>query len=1162
MRSRRAPELGPGGVRAVLAIGVLSALRAVALVLIAESLAGSIASLAAGTSGWRDALLLGAIGALLRAGTSWAISVTAAREAIGAKSALRRQLAERVAGGSASGARDGGSTAVLASSGLDDLDDYYGSVIPAAVSAVAVPLVVGARILSVDWPSAVIIAVTVPLIPLFMILIGMHTRDRADAAASSLARLSDHLVELARGLPVLVGLGQVEEQTAALDGVQREWRERTSRMLRTAFLSALALELIATLSVALVAVVLGLRLLGGGISLEVALLVLLLAPECFSALREVGTAFHSAQDGRAALRRTRELVGPAAPAAAPVSHAVVRAVPSGSRGGVRGLTVQYPGRDSAVFSELELDFPVGEITAITAPSGAGKSTLLTAMAGTLDSAAIIGGGVVGVDRGRMAYVAQAPAFFGRTVAEEVELWGDPTRALRAMGLDGMRARRISELSPGEQRRLAIARAMVGVEAGADLVLLDEPTAHLDAGNAAEVRAAIRAMRRTAAVVLVSHDAATVGIADRVAALPGVVDAAAPRPGADELAAPAAAIPSSSTTPPPAPTAAAGRSDGALRALLAQERGRWALAVLLGVAATGFGLALTAVSAWLIVRAAEHPAIMYLSVAIVGVRFFGLGRSVARYAERLVTHTALFAATDALRLRVWRAIAARGAGSRRLLEGGSAIDYLVTSIDQLRELVPRVVTPLIVGVLSLAGVIVTVALVDPAAAPLVSAVLVLAGLGVPLIAALADHGVGPRRTSSPWRARRSRTADTVHVSAQSANAHRVATRSLLVARFAALADAAPELRANGLAAGAVARVVEADAALAADDRRVARSAGLGAAMLSFATAGLAVLVPVLAGSGLLGADPGAGIPAESVAVVALLALAAVDPLGEVLRASQRLPALRAVLARLRPFAGGADTDRERGSTHGDELVTSVQHLELDGLAAEWPGAAHPVFAGLRTGVSAGDWLVVDGPSGAGKSTLLSILLGALAPSGGAVRVNGRALTDIDPADWRRRVAWCPQDAHVFDSTIRGNLLLGRSRADPVSDPEMRVVLERVGLGEMLAGLPDGLGTRVGASGGSLSGGERQRLAVARALLGRSELLLLDEPTAHLDAPTAAAMMSDLRAATRDRIVVLVTHRAEDRRPGDRMLHLGSRDIQVGDYGAVDPAVAYEYEKSPV
>jgi ATP-binding cassette subfamily C protein CydCD len=1120
----RAPELGPGGVRAVLVIGVLSALRAVALVLIAESLAGSIAALAAGTTGWRDALLLGATGALLRAATSWAISATAARESIGAKSVLRRQLAERVAAGGAPG--DGGSTAVLATSGLDDLDEYYGSVIPAAVSALVVPLVVGARILSVDWPSAVIIAVTVPLIPLFMILIGMHTRDRADAAASSLARLTGHLVELARGLPVLVGLGRVEAQTAALDGVQREWRERTSRMLRTAFLSALALELIATLSVALVAVVLGLRLLSGGIGLQVALLVLLLAPECFAALREVGSAFHSAQDGRAALRRARELLG--APAGA-------RSTVVGPHAAVRGLSVRYPDRAAPALSGLDVVFPIGEITAVTAPSGGGKSTLLAALAGTLDPSAVVSGQIIGVDPERVAYVAQAPAFFGRTVGEEVELWSadaprsatDETIAtdamLGALGLEGMTERRISELSPGEQRRLAIARAAVRVGAGATLVLLDEPTAHLDPENAAEVRAMIRAMRRTAAVALVSHDAATIGIANRVVALHGdPVDAAAPAARADELAAPVSpraepvdAAPARATGPAHPAGTPAPRGAGVLRALIAPARGPWALAILLGVAATGFGLALTAVSAWLIVRAAEHPEIMYLSVAIVGVRFFGLGRSVARYAERLVTHTALFAATDALRLRVWRAIAARGAGSRRLLEGGSAIDYLVTSIDQLRELVPRVVTPLIVGTLSLVGVVVTVALVDPAAAPLIGVVLV-AGLGGALaLAARVDR---------------------------SANGHRVEARALLVERFAALADAAPELHANGLAARAVARVVDADAALAADDRRVARSAGLGAALLSLATAGLAVLVPVLAGAGLLGPR----VPAESVAVVALLALASIDPLGEVLRASQRLPALRAVLARLQPFASEPEVASvpevaepvlgDAASTGAGELADRVERLEFEGLAAHWPGTAHPVFAEVEARVDAGDWLIVEGPSGAGKSTLLSILLGALAPSAGTVRVDGRPLSAVAPADWRRRVAWCPQDAHVFDSTIRGNLLLGRPRADAVSDGEMHEVLARVGLGDLLARLPDGLGARVGASGGSLSGGERQRLAVARALLGRSQLLLLDEPTAHLDAPTAAAMMSDLRAATRDRIVVLVTHRAEDRRPGDRVVQL--------------------------
>ena len=221
---------------------------------------------------------------------------------------------------------------------------------------------------------------------------------------------------------------------------------------------------------------------------------------------------------------------------------------------------------------------------------------------------------------------------------------------------------------------------------------------------------------------------------------------------------------------------------------------------------------------------------------------------------------------------------------------------------------------------------------------------------------------------------------------------------------------------------------------------------------------------------------------------------------------------------------------------DVRATRVQRVELAGLAAHWPGAAHPVFAGVDARVDVGDWLVIEGPSGAGKSTLLSILLGALAPSAGTVRLDGRPLPDVAPVDWRRRVAWCPQDAHVFDSTIRGNLLLGRARTDAVSDAEMHEILGRVGLGELIARLPDGLGARVGAAGTSLSGGECQRLAVARALLGRSELLLLDEPTAHLDAPTAAAMMRDLRAATRDRIVVLVTHRSEDRLPGDRVVRL--------------------------
>ncbi|MGB3732784.1 ATP-binding cassette domain-containing protein, partial [Microbacterium sp.] len=185
---------------------------------------------------------------------------------------------------------------------------------------------------------------------------------------------------------------------------------------------------------------------------------------------------------------------------------------------------------------------------------------------------------------------------------------------------------------------------------------------------------------------------------------------------------------------------------------------------------------------------------------------------------------------------------------------------------------------------------------------------------------------------------------------------------------------------------------------------------------------------------------------------------------------------------------------------------------------------------------GRWLVLDGPSGSGKSTLLSAIMGALPLASGAVRADHAPLTDLDERAWRDRVAWCPQDAYVFDSTLRGNLALARSRDDAPDEQSMRRALRRAGLAGLLGTLSDGLDTRVGAGGSALSGGERQRLAVARALLTRADVILLDEPTAHLDEPTAAAMMADVRAAASERIVVLVTHRQVGRREDDVIVRL--------------------------
>ena len=230
------PDLGPVPKLTLALLGVLAALGGLGLVLVASAIASGIAGLASGGIDHRFVLALGASGAILRAASGWGTRVVAARVAVAVKQDLRGQLWDRIANGDAEGAEVDdseadrpvdparisgssereGSVAVLATDGLDDLDDYFSQSLPAMIQAAVVPLVVGARILSADWLSALIVALTIPLVPLFMVLIGKHTQAKTDEATGSLARLANHLTELARGLPVLVGLGRVDEQTAPL----------------------------------------------------------------------------------------------------------------------------------------------------------------------------------------------------------------------------------------------------------------------------------------------------------------------------------------------------------------------------------------------------------------------------------------------------------------------------------------------------------------------------------------------------------------------------------------------------------------------------------------------------------------------------------------------------------------------------------------------------------------------------------------------------------------------------------------------------------------------------------------------------------------------------------------------------------------------------------
>ena len=1125
---------GPATRSAIYWLGLLAALKALSLVLIGQAVASVLAGLVAGNPAWAEQIAAGMAGVVLRSLTVWAQAVAARRAALGIKEELRAGLLERALrnGVRSTGPADGG-LAVLATRGLDALDSYYTQFLPALVNCAAIPLLVGARILFADWVSAVVVVLTVPLVPLFMVLIGRYTEDNVREAQASLARLSTHMLELAKGLPVLVGLGRATAQRKALEEISEEYRSRTMGTLRTAFLSALALELIATISVAVVAVFIGVRLVHGDMPLEAGLLALILAPDCYLPLRELGTAHHASDDGRVALAESTAVTDAPEPQPLPAA----RAGRPGAPITLTGLTVSYDGRPQPAVGPLTFTAPQSRITALDGPSGAGKSTVLGVLAGTIGHGAgtTVTGTISGLDRKDIAWVPQHPVMVAETVLDEIVLYlsGSARAGTNRLGRHAaeetarnclaraaaahLAGKHPAELSPGELRRVALARGLARIEAGATVLLLDEPTAHLDDASAALVEDTIRKLRGQVTVILVAHGERTRALAEHLVPVGGN-GLTAPAPGTVELSRPeagargAAPVLSSTAEDQPGPAKDPGQrskqgnaQSGAARlllALLAPVRGKFAAAAVVGTLAAVFAVALSGLSGWLIIRAAGQPPILYLLTAIVGVRFFGIGRAVLRYCERLLLHDAVFSALTRLRGRLWESLSRRALPLRRLLQGGNVLGTVIDDVDTVRDLLPRVVLPPVTALAVSVLALVTTSLLVPAALPAVLAASALSLLLAPAIAL--------------WGDRKSAATEQL-------------LRSGVLRRVSAALDARAELHANGAASRVLDDLRAQDRKATAASQRSAWADGLGQAITTAACASAALGAAWLAGPAVLAGR----LAPETAAVMVLLLLALVEPFAAMTTAVRQFPALRTVMERV------AESGALEEGAHGDGLQAvparpgGLPGVELVGLSAAWPGGA-PVFSGVDAVAEPGRWLAVTGPSGSGKSTLLSVLLGFLPVAAGHVGVTGRA-------------AWCPQEAHLFDSTIRGNLLLGKpGTIDEAqqADAELLDVLASVGLISLLERLPAGLDTRIGPGGAFLSGGERQRLAVARTLMTGAEVILLDEPTAHLDAGSARAMLADLRQGLHERTVVLVTHNPADIRPEDARLVLAPGSEHAG------------------
>ncbi|HUV26901.1 MAG TPA: thiol reductant ABC exporter subunit CydD [Anaerolineales bacterium] len=1101
----------------------------------------------------------------------WLGDYTASRFAIRIKTDLRTQLYDHILqlgpnylkpGSRADGIRTGELIQVI-NQGVEALRAYYGEYLPQLALAVLVPLTVLVFILPVDTLTGLILLVTAPLIPLFMVLIGDRSKALTKRQWTTLSRMSAYFLDVIQGLGTLKIFGRSKDQICVITQIGERYRSTTMGVLRVTFLSALALEWLAMLSTAVVAVEIGLRLLYGRFTFEQGFFVLLLAPEFYLPLRLLGTRFHAGMAGVAAAGKIFEILE-TQPKQNVISFQDSQYLRDPMQGNREPLSIDFKdvhfgyGQDGEVLKGISLKIPAGKMTALVGPSGAGKSTLVDLLLGFIeaqDGQILISQRPIQSMRGsdwisQIAWVPQSPYLFNTSVAENIRFACKDashdqviTAAINAYahefilqlpeGYNTLIGERGARLSAGQTQRLALARAYLK---NAPLLIMDEAAANLDPDSVHNIQKALLNVISNRTALVIAHNLNTIQHADQIIVIAHgkVVETGNHHQLMDldglytrmvrgeEPIAPLQPDTVQEYRPPvhmdlmperqPIAEVAEDFSLASLKSLLsmlAEYKWQVLLSVILGWATVLSGVGLLATSAYLISAAALQPSIAVLQIPIVAVRTFGIARGLFRYLERYVSHETTFRLIN--RIRIWFYQVLEPLAPARLMQyqSGDLLNRIRQDMSTLEVFYVRVVAPPLVWVLVTAAVTVMLAFFSVQLGLVLLVFQILAGFITPILVRYVSRD--PERKL-------------VHQQADLSAA--------LVDGIQGMA----EIKVFDVYKTHRNRIIGLNQTIAAVQSQLSViSSAVGA--LENTLAHLASWLILLLAIPLVSKGQIEAVYLGTLILAALASFEAAQPLPQ---AAQMLERGLAAAGRLNEIVKIQPAVKDPVSP----IPAPASHqLELVGINFTYPPldqtqTGKPVLKGISCDLPPGKHLAIVGPSGAGKTSLVNLLLRFWDYNQGQIQLDHIELRDYNQDDVREQLAVLSQPIFLFNGTLGDNLRLGKPTA---SQDEISAACAQAQILDFIAALPRGFDTWIGEGGARLSAGERQRIAIARALLKNAPILILDEPTAHLDPLTESALVHSILNHAPDRTLLWITHRLVGMQAMDEILVMDDGQI---------------------